>query len=212
MDLGPLIIQLFIRLMLILISTYLTTSIIRNQRKVVKLLIILISLRAILQTIQSYTSFLRPCMPAFKILIKLKLRIQTGLIIGSLIIITTRVRIRVRTQSLIRGLIGRKHGYSLYRGAAYPKQQLRPPYKQASVMSMTLQSITTGRSKRALTPPYCGLTLIERQEPANYILLLFCLLRSIIQPYLIVSRRYQFKPPLLEQLSLILIVELYINY
>jgi len=60
-------------------------------------------------------------MPAFKILIELKLRILTGLVIGSLIVTTTRVRIRVRTRSLIRGLIGRKHGYSLYRRAAYLK-------------------------------------------------------------------------------------------
>jgi len=53
-------------------------------------------------------------MPAFKILTELKLRILIGLVIGSLIITTTRVYIRVRTRSLIRGLIGRKHGYSLY--------------------------------------------------------------------------------------------------
>ena len=61
-------------------------------------------------------------MPIFKILIELKLRILIGLVIGSLIITTTRVYIRVRTRSLIKGLIGRKHGYSLYRRAAYPKQ------------------------------------------------------------------------------------------
>jgi len=61
-------------------------------------------------------------MPAFKILIKLKLRILTGLVIGSLIITITRVRIRVCTRSLIRGLISRKYGYSLYCRAAYPKQ------------------------------------------------------------------------------------------
>jgi len=67
-------------------------------------------------------------MPAFKILIELKLRILIGLVIGSLIITTTKVRIRVRTRSLIKGLIGRKYGYSLYYRAAYPKQQLRPPY------------------------------------------------------------------------------------
>ena len=60
-------------------------------------------------------------MPAFKILIELKLRILTGLVIESLIITTTRVYIRVYTRSLIRGLIGRKHGYSLYYRAAYPK-------------------------------------------------------------------------------------------
>ena len=69
----------------------------------------------------SYTSPLRPYMPTFKILIELKLRILTGLVIGSLIITTTRVRIRVRTRSLIRELIGKKYGYSLYRRAAYPK-------------------------------------------------------------------------------------------
>jgi uncharacterized membrane protein YciS (DUF1049 family) len=60
-------------------------------------------------------------MPAFKILTELKLRILTGLIIGSLIVTITRVRIRVRTRSLIRGLIGKKYGYSLYYRAAYPK-------------------------------------------------------------------------------------------
>jgi hypothetical protein len=60
-------------------------------------------------------------MPAFKILIELKLRILIGLVIGSLIITTTRVYIRVRTYSLIRGLISRKYNYSLYYGAAYPK-------------------------------------------------------------------------------------------
>jgi hypothetical protein len=61
-------------------------------------------------------------MPTFKILMELNLRILTGLVIGSLIVITTGVYIRVRTRSLIRGLIGRKYGYSLYRRAAYPKQ------------------------------------------------------------------------------------------
>jgi len=76
---------------------------------------------AVLQTTWSYTSPLRPYMPAFKILIELKLRILTGLVIGSLIITITGVRIRVRTRSLIRGLIGRKYGYSLYYRAAYPK-------------------------------------------------------------------------------------------
>ena len=60
-------------------------------------------------------------MPIFKILTELNLRILIGLVIGSLIITITRVYIRVRTQSLIRGLIGRKHSYSLYRRAAYPK-------------------------------------------------------------------------------------------
>jgi len=69
----------------------------------------------------NYTSPLRPCIPAFKILIELKLRILTGLVIGSLIITITKVHIGVRTRSLIRGLIGRKHGYSLYHRAAYPK-------------------------------------------------------------------------------------------
>ena len=151
-------------------------------------------------------------MPIFKILIELKLRILIGLVIGSLIITTTRVRIRVYICSLIRGLISRKYSYSLYYRAAYPKQQLRPLYNQASVISITLQLITTGRSKQALAPPYCGLTLTERQELVNYILLLFYLLRSIIQLYLIVSHYYQFKPPLLEQLPLILTVELYTNY
>jgi hypothetical protein len=60
-------------------------------------------------------------MPAFKILIELKLRILIGLVIESLIITTTRVYIRVRTYSLIGGLISRKYGYSLYYRAAYPK-------------------------------------------------------------------------------------------
>ena len=151
-------------------------------------------------------------MPIFKILTKLKLRILIGLVIGSLIITTTRVYIRVYTQSLIRGLIGRKYSYSLYYGAAYPKQQLYPPYNQVSVIFIILQLITIGRSKRVLAPLYYGSTLIKRQELANYILLLFCLLHSIIWPYLIVSRCHWFKPPLLEQLPLILTVELYINY
>ena len=145
------------------------------------------SLRAILQMTQSYTSPLKPCMPAFKILIELKLRILTGLVIGSLIITITRVYIRVYTHSLIRGLIGRKYGYSLYRRATYPKQQLYPSYNQASIMSIILQLITIGRSKQALAPPYYGLTLTEKQELANYILLLSSLLHSIIQQGLIVS-------------------------
>jgi hypothetical protein len=57
----------------------------------------------------------------FKIPTELNLRILTGLVIGSLIITTTGVYIRVRTRSLIRELIGRKYGYSLYYKAAYPK-------------------------------------------------------------------------------------------
>ena len=61
-------------------------------------------------------------MPAFKILTELKLRILIGLIIRSLIITITGVYIRVHTRSLIKGLIGRKYGYSLYYKAAYPKQ------------------------------------------------------------------------------------------
>jgi len=60
-------------------------------------------------------------MPAFKILIELKLRILTGLVIGSLIITITGVYIGVYTYSLIGGLISRKYGYSLYYKAAYPK-------------------------------------------------------------------------------------------
>ena len=141
-----------IRLILTLISTYLTTSIIRNQRKVIKLLI-LISLRAISQMTWSYTNPLRPCTPIFKILTELKLRILIGLVIGSLIITTIGVHIRVYTRSLIRGFISRKYSYSLYYRAAYPKQQLRPPYNQVSVISIILQLITIGRSKRALAPP-----------------------------------------------------------
>ena len=60
-------------------------------------------------------------MPVFKILIELKLRILIGLIIGSLIITMTKVYIGVYTRSLIRGLIGRKHSYSLYYRVTYFK-------------------------------------------------------------------------------------------
>jgi hypothetical protein len=60
-------------------------------------------------------------MPAFKIPTELKLRILTGLVIKNLIITITKVYIGVRTRSLIKGLISRKYGYSLYRKAAYPK-------------------------------------------------------------------------------------------
>ena len=60
-------------------------------------------------------------MPAFKILIELKLKILIGLVIGSLIITITGVYIRVRTRSLIKGLISRKYSYSLYCKAAYFK-------------------------------------------------------------------------------------------
>jgi hypothetical protein len=60
-------------------------------------------------------------MPAFKILTELKLKILTGLVIGSLIITMTGVYIRVYTRGLIRGFINKKHSYSLYYGAAYPK-------------------------------------------------------------------------------------------
>ena len=60
-------------------------------------------------------------MPAFKIPIELKLRILIGLVIGSLIITITKVRIGVYTHSLIKKLIGRKYSYSLYRKAAYFK-------------------------------------------------------------------------------------------
>jgi len=67
-------------------------------------------------------------MPAFKILIELKLRILTGLVIGSLIITIIGIYIRVRTRSLIRGLISKKYSYSPYYRAAYPKQQLHLPY------------------------------------------------------------------------------------
>jgi hypothetical protein len=61
-------------------------------------------------------------MPAFKIPTKLKLRILTGLVIRSLIITITGVYIRVYTYSLIKGLISRKYGYSLYYRAIYFKQ------------------------------------------------------------------------------------------
>ena len=60
-------------------------------------------------------------MPAFKMPIELKLRILIGLVIKSLIITITKVCIRVYTRSLIKGLIGRKYGYSFYRKAAYFK-------------------------------------------------------------------------------------------
>jgi hypothetical protein len=60
-------------------------------------------------------------MPAFETLTELKLRILIGLVIGSLIVTITGVRIMVYTRSLIIGLISRKYGYSLYCGAAYPK-------------------------------------------------------------------------------------------
>ena len=60
-------------------------------------------------------------MPAFEILMELKLRILTGLVIGSLIVTITKVYIGVYTRSLIRGLISRKYGYSLYYRAVYFK-------------------------------------------------------------------------------------------
>jgi hypothetical protein len=60
-------------------------------------------------------------MPAFKIPIELKLRILTGLVIESLIITITGEYIGVYTHSLIKGLISRKYGYSLYYRAAYYK-------------------------------------------------------------------------------------------
>ena len=60
-------------------------------------------------------------MPAFKILIKLKLRILIGLVIKNLIITITGVYIGVYTYSLIKGLISRKYSYSLYYKAAYFK-------------------------------------------------------------------------------------------
>jgi hypothetical protein len=60
-------------------------------------------------------------MPVFKILMELKLRILTGLVIKSLIITTTKVYIRVCTYSLIRGFISKKYSYSLYYKAAYFK-------------------------------------------------------------------------------------------
>ena len=44
-------------------------------------------------------------MPAFKILIKLKLRILIGLIIGSSIVTITKVYIGVYTRSLIKNLL-----------------------------------------------------------------------------------------------------------
>ena len=136
---------------------------------------------------QSYVSLLRPYMPVFKIPTKLKLRILTGLVIGSLIITITKVYIRVYTCSLIRGLISRKYGYNLYYKAIYPKQQLRPLYNQASVIFIILQLITIGRFKWALAPLYCGLILIERQKVVNYILLLSSLLYFVIWQGLIVN-------------------------
>ena len=202
---------LTIRLTLTLINTHLTTSIIKNQRKLIKLLIILINLRAISQTTQSYISSLRPYIFIFKILIELRLRILISLVIGSLIITIIRVGIKVYTYSLIKGLISRIYNYSLYYRATYYRQQLYPPYNWPSVIFIILQLVTISRSRWALVPPYYRLILIERQELANYILLQFYPPHSIIQQYLIVSRYYQFKPPLLKQLPLILTAELYIN-
>ena len=60
-------------------------------------------------------------MPAFKIPIELKLKILIGLVIGSLIITTTKIYIGVYTRSLIKRLISRKYGYSLYYKAIYFK-------------------------------------------------------------------------------------------
>jgi hypothetical protein len=60
-------------------------------------------------------------MPIFKILIEVKLRILIRLIIGNLIITITGIYIRVYTHSLIKGLIDKKYGYSLYYKAAYLK-------------------------------------------------------------------------------------------
>ena len=48
-------------------------------------------------------------MPIFKILIELKLRTLTGLVIKNLIVIIIKVYIRVYTRSLIRGLISKKN-------------------------------------------------------------------------------------------------------
>ena len=60
-------------------------------------------------------------MPAFKIPIKLKLRILISLVIKSLIITIIKVYIKVCTCSLIKGFINRKHSYRLYYKAIYPK-------------------------------------------------------------------------------------------
>ena len=124
---------------------------------------------------QSYISPLRPYMPIFKTLTKLKLKILIGLVIGSLIIITIGVYIRVYTRDLIKGLIGRKYSYNFYYRATYFKQKLYPPYNQASIIFIILQLITISKFKQALIypPPYCGLILIKRQELVNHILLLF---------------------------------------
>src|SRR6266704_978798 len=95
----------------------------------------------------SYTSPLRPCMPAFKILTELKLRILTGLVIESLIMTMTGVYIGVYTRSLMRGPIGRTYDYSLYCKAAYYKQQPRPPYNWASIIFIMSWLTTIGRSR-----------------------------------------------------------------
>ena len=142
--------------------------------------LILMSLMMISQIIQSYISPLRCCMLIFKTLTQLKLRILTSLVIGSLIITMIGVGIRVYTYSLMRGFIGRIYDYSLYYRATYYRQQLCPPYNRPSIIFIMLQLVTTGRSKWALVPPYCGLILIERQELANHILLQFCLPRFVI--------------------------------
>jgi hypothetical protein len=75
---------------------------------------ILISLRTILWIIWSYISCLRPSIPIFKILIKLKLKILINLVIESLIINTIGLGTRVPIRSLIKRPIGGINDYSLY--------------------------------------------------------------------------------------------------
>ena len=60
-------------------------------------------------------------MPTFKILIELKLRILIGLVIESLIVTIIKIYIGVYTRSLIKGLISKKYGYSLYYKVIYFK-------------------------------------------------------------------------------------------
>jgi hypothetical protein len=74
----------------------------------------LISLRIILWIIWSYISYIRPSMPAFGILIKLKLRILINLVIKSLIVNTIGLGIRVPIHSLIRRPIGGINDCSFY--------------------------------------------------------------------------------------------------
>ena len=69
--------------------------------------------------IWNYIGLLRPYMHIFKILMEFKLRILTGLVIGSLIMTIIGVYIRVYTHSLMRGLTSKMYNYSLYCRTTY---------------------------------------------------------------------------------------------